>query len=51
MQPEQRLEQQYGAALMWDWVKDWLQSERECDEDERMGLVEYLWFRAGNHPA
>jgi hypothetical protein len=47
--PEDLLETQYGAELCWAWTKDWLQNERECDDDEHITLEEYLWFRAENH--
>jgi hypothetical protein len=43
------LEQQYGAQLLWDWTKEWVQSEKECDDDERMPLENYLWLRAENY--
>lgn len=45
----EQLEKQYGVPLLWEWCKDYVQNERECEDDEKMSLEEYLWLRAENH--
>jgi hypothetical protein len=42
------LEQQHGKITLWEWTRDWMQNEAECEDDERCPLVEYLSLRAEN---
>lgn len=42
------LEKQYGKITLWEWVREWIELENACDEDERTPLEEYLYLRAGN---
>ncbi len=41
------LEENHGAMTLWEWTKEWIESENEAAADEHMGLVEYLLMRAG----
>ena len=43
-----RLEENYGKITLWEWTREWMQNEKECDDDERCTLEEYLCLRAEN---
>jgi hypothetical protein len=42
------LEQQFGKITLWEWVREWIEGEYECEADEHIRLEEYLWLRAEN---
>lgn len=42
------LEQNYGKMTLWEWAREWLEIEAQSEADEQIGLLEYLYLRAGN---
>jgi hypothetical protein len=42
------LEEQYGKITLWEWTREWMENEAECEDDERCSLEEYLHLRAEN---
>jgi hypothetical protein len=42
------LERQFGAATLWEWVKEWVQfMEVDWSEEEQTPLPQFLYERAG----
>jgi hypothetical protein len=41
------LEANYGAAKLWEWVKEWIDLSHYWDDDEYTPLDDFLYERAG----
>lgn len=42
------LEENYGKITLWEWTRDWIQNNNECEVGEQCSLEEYLSLRAEN---